>query len=172
MVLEEMLHALKRKATILGEITGYGNAFIPTHLTLPSVDNQILAIGASLDDAGTSAAEIDYVNAHATSTIAGDRVEASALRKIFGKRQVPVSALKSMTGHMLSASGAFEAACTAMSLCEGIIPPSINTRDIAPDCEIYLIKKPIQRPIKAAISNSFGFGGVNAVLTIRRFDPA
>jgi 3-oxoacyl-[acyl-carrier-protein] synthase II len=169
LTLEEMGHALGRNATIHAEIVGYGNFCDPASLTLPSVRGEALAISKALGDAQVKSSEVDYINAHGTSTLAGDTAEAAALIKIFGKRPVPVNAIKSMTGHMLAASGAFEAACTAMSLKEGIIPPTINTHNIDPGCAINLGTEAMEIPLDVAISNSFGFGGVNTVLVFRRF---
>jgi 3-oxoacyl-[acyl-carrier-protein] synthase II len=169
MVLEEMEHAKRRNATIYAEVSGYGNICDASHLTQPSVKGESLAISKALEDARVSAGEVDYINAHGTSTRIGDRTEAAAIKKIFGDRPVPVNAIKSMTGHMLAASGAFEAACTAMTLKEGFVPPTINTRNIDPDCEINLITEGAELPVDLAITNSFGFGGVNTVLVLRRF---
>jgi 3-oxoacyl-[acyl-carrier-protein] synthase II len=130
-----------------------------------------MAIQAALHDAGISVSNIDYLNAHATSTILGDKVEAQAIKNVFGKSLVPISSVKSMTGHMLAASGAFETACTAMSLKEGFIPATINTRHIDPACPINLITEPTNASLDIAITNSFGFGGLNAVLVLKRFRP-
>jgi 3-oxoacyl-[acyl-carrier-protein] synthase II len=169
LTLEDMESAIKRNAPVLGEIIGYGNVCDASHLTLPSVKGEILAIRESMHDAGISPDDVDYINTHGTSTLAGDKTEAAAIKKIFGDRRVPSSSVKSMTGHMLAASGAFEAACTTMSLKEGIITPTINTRDIDPGCDINLITNTTKTPLNIAITNSFGFGGVNAVLVLRRF---
>jgi 3-oxoacyl-[acyl-carrier-protein] synthase II len=169
MVIEEMGHAVKRNAAILGEIIGYGNICDASHLTLPSIKGEILAISGALEDAGILPGDVDYINTHGASTPAGDKAEAAAIKKIFGDRPVPANAIKSMTGHMLAASGAFEAACTIMSLQEGVIPPTINTRDIDPDCAINLITGMTEIPVNIAVSNSFGFGGLNAALALKRF---
>jgi 3-oxoacyl-[acyl-carrier-protein] synthase II len=171
LVLEDMDTAIARGALVYGEIIGYGNACSPAHLTMPSVRGETLAISKSIRDAGIAPENVDLINAHATSTRAGDMTEAESLNEIFGNRSVPVSALKSMTGHMLAASGAFEAACAVMSIKEGVVAPTINTRDIDPKCKINLITEATHRPVDVAVSNSFGFGGVNSVLTFRRFVP-
>jgi 3-oxoacyl-[acyl-carrier-protein] synthase II len=110
---------------------------------------------------------VDYINAHATSTLIGDKIEAGAIKAIFKDYEVPVSSIKSMTGHMLAASGAFEAACTLMSIKEGIIPPTINLDKKDPGCDINVVTKKKKADIKIAISNSFGFGGINAVLVLK-----
>jgi 3-oxoacyl-[acyl-carrier-protein] synthase II len=168
LVLEEMQSALKRNAPILVEIIGYSNVCDALHLTKPSTEGEVRAIRAALADAGISPAEVGYVNAHGTSTVIGDIVEAKAVRLVFGKKDVPVSSIKSMTGHMLGASGSFEAACTTMSIKEGIIPPTINTSDIDPECDINLVTTATRASIEIAITNSFGFGGVNAVLVLKK----
>ncbi len=168
LVLEEMQSALKRNAPIFGEVIGYSNSCDAFHLTRPSAAGEMRAIRDALADAGISAADVDYINAHGTSTKIGDMVEAQAIRLVFGKKEVPVSSIKSMTGHMLGASGAFETACTAMSIKEGIIPPTINTRDIDRECDINLVTTATRARIEIAITNSFGFGGVNAVLVLKK----
>ncbi len=167
LVLEELESARLRKAQVIGEIIGYGNMCDASHITKPSGDGEVRAITAALDDAQVYASDIDYVNAHGTSTPVGDRVEAEAIKKIFGS--VPVSSVKSMTGHMLAASGPFEAACTAMSIKEGFITPTINTSNIDPACEINLITQPAEASLDVALTSSFGFGGVNAILVLRKY---
>jgi 3-oxoacyl-[acyl-carrier-protein] synthase II len=170
-VLEELDSALSRNAAILGEIAGYGNVCDAYHPTKPSIQGEMLAIEKALNEADVSSSDVDYINAHGTSTILGDKVEARAIRNIFGKSPVRVSSVKSMTGHMLAASGAFEVACTAMSLKEGFIPATINTLNIDPACPINLVTLPQKGLIKIAITNSFGFGGVNSVLAMKSFNP-
>jgi 3-oxoacyl-[acyl-carrier-protein] synthase II len=132
---------------------------------------EIMAMKAALDDAGIPASAVDYINAHGTSTILGDKVEAQAIKNVYGSAMVPVSSVKSLTGHMLAASGAFETACTALSLKEGFIPATINTRKIDPECSINLITESTKASLGIAITNSFGFGGLNAVLVLKRFSP-
>jgi 3-oxoacyl-[acyl-carrier-protein] synthase II len=168
LVLEEMQSALNRNAPIFGEVIGYGNICDALHVTKPSAKGEMRAIMNALADAGISAADVDYVHAHATATIIGDMVEAQAIRSVFGKKEVWISSIKSMTGHMLAASGVFEAACAAMSIKEGIIPPTINTRDIDPKCDINLSTTATLASIEIAITNSFGFGGVNSVLVLKK----
>jgi 3-oxoacyl-[acyl-carrier-protein] synthase II len=169
LLMEEMGSALRRNAKIIAEIVGYGNVCNAFHPTLPSEKGAAMAIKAVLADAKISPDDVGYINAHGTSTVAGDRAEASAIKKIFGARQIPVSSVKSMTGHMLGASGAFEVACTAMSLNESFITPTINTRSIDPECAVNVITEGMYCPVDLALSNSFGFGGINAVLALRRF---
>ncbi len=170
-VLEELSHALKRGAQIYAEIAGYGTSSDAFHQTKPDSRGEAAAIEKALKDANVSVDEVDYINAHATSTILGDRAEAEAIKKVFGKRAqgIPVSAAKSMLGHMLAGAGAVEAAITAMSICKGIIIPTINLENPAPDCELSHVTSLTNKEINVAISNSFGFGGVNAVLVLKKF---
>jgi 3-oxoacyl-[acyl-carrier-protein] synthase II len=167
LVLEEYESAVKRNADIYAEIAGYGNTTDAFHITRPDMKGEAAAILAAMKDAGLEASDVDYVNAHGTSTQIGDKTEAAAIREILGSR-VPVGSIKSMTGHMLAASGAFETACTAMSLKEGVIPPTINLKQKDPECDINVITTKTEADIKTAICSSFGFGGVNAVLALRR----
>lgn len=165
-VLEDYESAIDRGAKVYAEIIGYGNTTDAYHITRPYVEGEIKAIKDALSEGGISADDVDYINSHGTSTFIGDIVESRAIKGIFNKN-IPVSAIKSMTGHMLAASGAFEIACTAMSIKEGIIPPTINTKEIDKDCDVNLIVEKRALPIKIALSNSFGFGGVNAVLVLK-----
>lgn len=170
-VLEELSRALKRGAQIYAEIAGYGTSSDAFHQTKPDSGGEALAIDNALTDAKISVDEVDYINAHATSTILGDRAEAEAIKKVFDKRVqgIPVSAAKSMLGHMLAGAGAVEAAITAMSIKEGIITPTINLENPGPDCELSHVTSLTNKEINVAISNSFGFGGVNAVLVLKKF---
>ncbi len=114
--------------------------------------------------------DVDYINAHGTSTPLGDKAETEAIKLALGKRayEIPISSVKSMTGHMLAASGAFEAAVTLMTIREGIVTPTINLKTRDPECDLNYITETMKSDINTAISNSFGFGGVNAVLVFRR----
>jgi len=171
LVLEEYESAVKRNVNIYGEIVGYSNTSDAFHITQPALEGEVKTMCLALKDAGILPEEVDYINAHATSTPIGDRVEAEAIRMVFIKNpEIPVSSIKSMTGHMLAASGAYEIACSLMSLKEGIIPPTINLADKAPECNINVITELTAAPLKVALSNSFGFGGVNASLVIRRVE--
>lgn len=167
LVLEEYASAIKRKAPVYGEIIGYSSTTDAYHITRPDIEGETKAIHSSLEDAGVSPEDVDYINAHGTSTPIGDRVEAKAIKSIF-KNNIPVTSIKSMTGHMLAASGAFEVACTAMSTKEEIIPPTINITPKDPECDINVITEKREADIKIAITNSFGFGGVNAVLVLKK----
>jgi 3-oxoacyl-[acyl-carrier-protein] synthase II len=166
LVLEEYASAIKRNAEIYGEIIGYSSTTDAYHITRPDIEGEIRAIHSSLEDAGVSHKDVDYINAHGTSTPIGDRVEAKAMKSLFGQK-IPVSSIKSMTGHMLAASGAFETACTAVSIKEGIMPPTINVTEKDPECDINVITEKKEADIKIAITNSFGFGGVNAVIVLK-----
>ncbi|MEW5744293.1 MAG: beta-ketoacyl-ACP synthase II [Nitrospirota bacterium] len=170
LVLEEYHAARLRNAPVYAEIIGYSTLSDGHHLTRPQREGEARAISAALDDAGVGPEAVDYINAHATSTPLGDRTEAEALHQVFGRRaaRLPVSALKSMTGHMLAASGAFEIACTAMSLKEEIIPPTINLSEKDPSCDLNVITEPSCLPMTVALSSSFGFGGINAVLALKK----
>jgi len=170
MVLEEYTTARKRGAKVYGEITGYGNTCDSFHQTIPSAEGEARAISAAIEDAGLAAGDIDFINAHGTSTILGDKTETEAIKITFGKKacEIPVFSLKSMTGHMLAASGALEAAITMISMCEGTIPPTINLTERDPKCDLDIVTELRKADIEYAISNSFGFGGVNAVLVMKK----
>ncbi|MEW6740262.1 MAG: beta-ketoacyl-[acyl-carrier-protein] synthase family protein [Nitrospirota bacterium] len=171
LVLEEYASAIKRNAEIYGEIIGYSSTTDAYHITRPDIEGEIRAIHSSLEDAGVSPEDVDYINAHGTSTPIGDMVEANAIKNIFRSNiPAPVTSIKSMTGHMLAASGAFEAACTAMSIKEEIIPPTINITQKDHECNINVITEKKEADIKIAITNSFGFGGVNAVIVLKAID--
>ncbi|UCD36535.1 MAG: beta-ketoacyl-ACP synthase II [Nitrospiraceae bacterium] len=171
LVLEEQDRALSRGARIYAELSGYGATSDAAHQTRPDSRGEAAAIRKALDDAGIGTDEIDYINAHGTSTPLGDTAEAQALQQVFGRRagEIPVSSCKSMMGHMLGAAGAAEAAATALSLCHGIIPPTINLEDPDPGCPLNVGKAAVKKQIRCALTNSFGFGGVNAVLALRKF---
>ncbi len=171
LVLERLDTALRRGACIYGEIVGYANTTDAFHQTRPDMRGEARAIRQAAASAMVQMEEIDYVNAHGTSTPLGDWAEAQALGSVFGDRtsRIPVSALKSMTGHMLAASGSLETAFTAMSLREGIIPPTLNLADQDGFCNIDLIKQATRKKMRLAVTNSFGFGGVNAVVVLKEF---
>lgn len=169
LVIEEYESAIKRNAEIYGEIIGYSSTTDAYHITRPDIEGEIRAIHSSLEDAGVSYEDVDYINAHSTSTTIGDMVEAKAIKNIFrSNTPTPVTSIKSTTGHMLAASGAFEVACTAMSIKEGVIPPTINITQKDHECDINVITEKKEADIKIAITNSFGFGGVNAVIVLKR----
>jgi 3-oxoacyl-[acyl-carrier-protein] synthase II len=171
LVLEGLEMALKRNARIYAEVIGYGSAVDASHPTRPSCEGEVSAMRHALEDAELDFKSIDYISAHGTSTRLGDAAEALAIREVFRERaaSLPVSAVKSLTGHMLAASGPLEASFAAMTIKEGIIPPSVNLEEKDADCDVNLITKLARRKIKTAMCNSFGFGGVNAVLILKAF---
>ena len=176
LVLEERGHAERRGARIYAELAGYGLASDAYHYTRPDPegDGSARAMALALSDAGMKPEEIEYINAHGTSTISNDSIETLAIKKAFGPHahNLAVSSSKSMLGHMLGAAGAVEAAITAFSLHEGVITPTINYETPDPACDLDMVpNKARTRPIKAALSNSLGFGGLNAALVLKRHHP-
>jgi 3-oxoacyl-[acyl-carrier-protein] synthase II len=175
LVLEELDHALARGATILAEIVGYGATADASHITLPAPGGigAVRAARRALEKAGLEADAIDHVNAHATSTPEGDKSELQAIRTLLGDRagDVPITANKSMLGHTLGAAGAIEAIITIQTIRDGCVPPTINLTDPDPAGEgLDLTPNTAARhDVEVALSNSFGFGGQNAALIIRRF---
>jgi len=175
LVLEELEHARRRGATIYAEVVGYGLTSDAYHIAAPPEDGEGAArcMAQALRDAGMAPSEIDYVNAHGTSTPLNDRCETAAIKTVFGDhaRRLAISSTKSMTGHMLGGAGGIEAAFTALTLRRGIIPPTINLENPDPDCDLdYVPGSAREMTVRAAMSNSFGFGGTNAVIVLRRFD--
>lgn len=166
LVLEERESARARGARIYGEVLGYGTASDAYHQTAPMAEGQSRAMRAALADAGLDPGDVNLISAHATSTPLGDRVEARAIGEVFGPPCPPVSAAKSMTGHMLGASGALEAAFALMCVREGVVPPTINLDD--PECGLSHVSTLRSLPLRVALCNSFGFGGVNSVLVLGR----
>jgi 3-oxoacyl-[acyl-carrier-protein] synthase II len=171
LVLEELDHAMRRRARIYAELAGYSTSSDAFHQTKPDSEGEAFAIKKALKDAGISADEVDYINAHATSTLLGDHAESDAIRKVFGKKadDIYISSSKSMLGHMLGAAGAVEAAITAMSIDRGMIIPTTNLEKPDPACKLNHVTTTMKKDINAAITNSFGFGGVNAVLVLKKF---
>ncbi len=169
LVIENIKSALQRDAKIYGEIIGYGNTTDSFHQTIPLSEGEARAIRGAFDETGLHTDDVDYINAHGTSTPLGDIAETKAIKLVFTERakDIPVSSVKSMTGHMLAASGALEAAFTLMSLKEGVILPTINLKEADPECDLAYVKETRRADIRTALSNSFGFGGVNAVLAFK-----
>lgn len=167
LVLEDWDHARRRGATILAEVAGSGMSADAADITAPGIEGAAAAIQGALDDAGLHASEIGYVNAHGTGTKLNDRIESAALRRVFG-RPPPVSSNKSMIGHCLSAGGALEAVATVMALRDGVLPPTAGFREADPECDVDCVPN-VSRAVSmgAALSNSFAFGGLNAVLAFR-----
>ena len=174
LILEELEHALARGATIYAEIVGYGATGDAYHLTAPAPDGEGAqrAMKRALKDAGLEPKDIQYINAHGTSTPANDFNETRAIKAVFGDeaKKVNVSSTKSATGHMLGAAGAVEAVVSAMVVGTGIIPPTINYQNPDPELDLnYTPNKSVERDVNAVLSNSFGFGGHNTTLAIKRY---
>jgi 3-oxoacyl-[acyl-carrier-protein] synthase II len=172
-VLESAEHARRRGARAYAEVAGFGASSDAFHLIIPSSDPvpAATAIQAALDDARASQQEVDYINAHATSTPVGDKGEARALHAVFGShvKSVPVSSTKSMTGHLLSAAAAVEALACLVAIERQAIPPTINLDQPDPDCDLaHVPHQAIERPVSLCLSNSFGFGGSNTTLALRK----
>ena len=171
-VLEALETADARGATIVAEVIGYGVSADAHHITMPAPEGRGAqhAIRMAMDDAGLSAEDVDYINAHGTSTQANDRNETAAIKQVLGDSAYSaiVGSTKSMTGHLLGAAGGVEAVVTALVCQHGLIPPTINLTDPDPDCDLdYAPHGVVERPVNVALSNSFGFGGHNACLAIR-----
>ena len=174
MILEELEFARRRGARIYAELVGFGMSSDAYHITSPAPDGNGAArcMASALRDAGISAHEVGYVNAHGTSTRQGDEIETSAIKKVFGPhaRKLAVSSTKSMTGHLLGAAGGVEAAVAVLSIVNSVIPPTINLHDPDPECDLdYVPHKARQQRVDCSLSNSFGFGGTNACLLFKRF---
>lgn len=171
LILEELEHAKRRGAKIYAELVGFGSTGDAYHITSPAPEGEGAkrAIIRALKDAGLQPDEVQYVNAHGTSTYYNDLYETKAIKAVFGDR-IAVSSTKSMTGHLLGAAGAIEAIITALTLEHQIIPPTINYETPDPECDLdYVPNRARESKIDAAITNSFGFGGHNAVLVLRRY---
>lgn len=169
--LEEYEHAKRRGATILGEITGYGSTTDAHHITAPDYQGAAKAMQLAIERAGIKPEDVDYINAHGTSTPAGDISETKAIKTVFKEHayQVKVSSTKSMTGHLFGAAGAIEAIITLKSLQDGIYPPTINLDNPDPECDLdYVANQAVEGNIKIALSNGFGFGGHNAVIAFKK----
>ena len=176
-VLESLEHALARGARIHGEIVGYGMSGDAHHMTVPAPDGAgaQLAMRRALADAGIEPAALEYINAHGTSTEYNDSTETRAIRGVFGAHadKLAVSSTKSMTGHALGGAGGIEAIFTVLALREGVLPPTINLENPDPMCDLdYVPNHARSAAIRHALSNSFGFGGTNATLAFRRYEPA
>lgn len=174
-VLEDLEHALNRGATIYAEIAGYGATGDAFHITAPAPGGEggARAMKMAIDDAGLTPEEIQYVNAHGTSTPYNDRYETMAIKEVFGDYayKIAISSTKSMTGHLLGAAGGIEAIFTALSIRDGIIPPTIHLNTPDPECDLdYVPNVARKADIKAAISNSLGFGGHNATILFKKYE--
>ena len=173
-VLESLTHAEKRGAKIYAELAGYGNTADAFHFTAPDPesDGMIRVMQVALKDADIEAEQIQYINAHGTSTVLNDKSESAAITRVFGKYapSLKVSSIKSMIGHLMAAAGSVEFVATVMSVFTGIIPPTINYKESDDDCALYYVTNGAEKyNVNAAMSNSFGFGGGNACLIIKKF---
>jgi 3-oxoacyl-[acyl-carrier-protein] synthase II len=173
-VLEDLSYALKRGAPILAEIIGYSATSDAFHITQPSPNGEgaAKALSLALKKAGVSPSEVDYINAHGSATVLNDKTETHAIKCVFGEDayHIPISASKSMSGHLLGAAGALEAIICVLTINHGIIPPTLNLTHPDPECDLdYVPNKARPAEVKIAISNSFGFGGHNSVLIFRQY---
>jgi 3-oxoacyl-[acyl-carrier-protein] synthase II len=175
-VLEELGLALDRGAKIYAEIIGYGLSGDAYHITAPAPDGEGAArsMQMALKDSGIPPEEVDYINAHGTSTYYNDIYETLAIKTVFKEhaKKLPISSTKSMTGHLLGGAGGVESIFTILTIFEGIMPPTINYETPDPECDLdYVPNQARKRSVRVALSNSFGFGGTNAVLAFKRFEP-
>jgi 3-oxoacyl-[acyl-carrier-protein] synthase II len=175
LVLEELQFALNRNAKIYAELVGYGYTGDAYHITAPSPDGDgaVRCMKMAVKDAGLKPENVDYINAHGTSTPLNDLTETLAIKKVFGDhaKKIPVSATKSMTGHLLGAAGSTEAIFTILSIRDGIMPPTLNYEEPDPQCDLdYVPNVARRKPLKVAMSNAFGFGGTNAALVFKKFE--
>jgi 3-oxoacyl-[acyl-carrier-protein] synthase II len=175
LILEELEFARRRGAPIYAELVGYGMSADAYHITAPSEDGDggVRVMDAALRDAGIRPEQVDYINAHGTSTPFNDKLETLAIKRLFGEhaRRLAISSTKSMTGHLLGAAGGLEAGITALAVKHQLIPPTINYETPDPECDLdYVPNQKREAKIEYALSNSFGFGGTNGALLFKRFD--
>jgi 3-oxoacyl-[acyl-carrier-protein] synthase II len=176
LILEELEFATGRQARILAEVVGYGMSADAFHVTAPPADGDgaYRVMRNAVKDAGIEASQVDYINAHGTSTDVGDRAETAAIKRAFGDHawKVAVSSTKSMTGHMLGGAGGLEAGITVMAIRDQVAPPTINHENPDVDCDLdYVPNRARPMPIQYALSNSFGFGGTNGCLIFKKYQP-
>ncbi len=173
MVLESVGHARRRNARIYAELVGYGMSADAYHITLPALDGAVRSMRLALQDAKMEPSEVNYINAHGTSTPAGDLNETQAIKEVFGEhaRALPVSSTKSMTGHLLGAAGGIESVITVLTIARGMLPPTINYDTPDPECDLdYVPNTARPAEVRYALTNSFGFGGTNATLLFKRYE--
>ncbi|MEN8905134.1 MAG: beta-ketoacyl-ACP synthase II [Clostridiales bacterium] len=175
LVIEELEHALNRNANIIAEIIGYGCTNDAYHITAISNggEGSSKCMKMAIEDAEINISDIDYINAHGTSTQLNDKNETLSIKSLFKEKayEIPISSTKSMTGHLLGAAGAIETYITSMALNEGFLPPTINYNKLDPECNLnYIPNTGVKKNIKFALTNSFGFGGHNAVLALKKYD--
>jgi 3-oxoacyl-[acyl-carrier-protein] synthase II len=168
LILEAEEHAKARGARVRGRIAGFGASNDAFHMTQPDPEGRgaVAAMEGALRDAGAQPSDVDYVNAHGTSTPMNDRVEAQAVRTVFNGSRPPISSSKGSIGHLLGAAGAVEAVATLVAMERGELLPTINLNDLDPECELEHVTERRAAPVKLALSNSFGFGGQNASLAL------
>ena len=176
LILESLEYAERRKARILAEIVGYGMSGDAYHITAPegNGDGAYRVMRAAIRDARLEPHQIDYVNAHGTSTPLGDAIETKAMKRVFGEhaKKIAVSSTKSMTGHLLGGAGGLEAGISVLALRDQVLPPTINQETPDPECDLdYIPNKSRKAAVEHALSNSFGFGGTNAALLFKRWNP-
>jgi 3-oxoacyl-[acyl-carrier-protein] synthase II len=176
LILEEMNQALERGGRIYAEVAGYGMSADAYHISAPEPDGggAILCMRNALEDGGLKIEEIDYINAHGTSTKLNDESESKAIKAVFGEHayKLAVSSTKSMTGHLLGGAGGIEAIYTALAIAHGVMPPTINYETPDPECDLDFVPNVARKKkVRAAMSNSFGFGGTNASLILKAFEP-
>lgn len=176
LILERHEHAIERGAKIYAEVSGYGLSADAYHITSPDPDGEgaAMSMNMAIQDAGVTVEDIDYINAHGTSTPLNDKLETIAIKRTFGEQahKIPISSTKSMTGHLLGASGGIESIFTVLSIRNGVVPPTINYENHDPDCDLdYVPNQSRQVDIRYALTNSFGFGGTNATLLFQKTDP-
>lgn len=174
LILEQLEYALARNATIYAEVLGYGLSADAYHITAPDPNGQgaIRCMAMAIHDAGISPQDVDYINAHGTSTPYNDKIETLAIKKVFGEHafKLPISSTKSMTGHLLGAAGGVEAIFSILTINHGVIPPTINLENPDPECDLdYVPNYPRTKEIKVVLSNSFGFGGTNASIILGKY---
>jgi 3-oxoacyl-[acyl-carrier-protein] synthase II len=175
-VLEDLEKAVERGAHIYAEVIGYGSTADASHITFPDPDGEAHAMTRALKDAGARPEEIDYINAHGTATKLNDASETEAIKRVFGSRsyEIPINSIKSMLGHSMGAAGALEFIATVLAIEHQVVPPTINYEESDPQCDLDYVTEGARefgrsRPLRTAISNSFGFGGNNAVLVVRAY---
>jgi nodulation protein E len=167
LILESLENAQRRGAEILGEIAGFGATSDAGHITDPSPDGAARAMRLALADAQLAPEDVGYINAHGTGTRANDPTETAAIKDVFGQAAPPVSSTKSLHGHAMGASGAIEIACSVLALSDGFLPPTINLQTPDPSCDLdYVPHEPRDTDARVFLSNSFGFGGMNAVVAL------
>jgi len=173
LLLEELEHAKQRGARIYGEVLGFGLSSDASHITQPSIDGPARAVRMALAEGQINPEEVDYINAHGTGTRLNDATETQVIKEVFKEhaRRLAISSTKSMHGHTMGATGAIEMVATIQAIKQGVIPPTANYTQPDPECDLdYVPNQAREKPVRVAVSNSFAFGGLNAVLAVHRFE--